>query len=115
VTATQLAKMGATLANGGENPWTGERALDRDHVGEVLALMCLSGFYDESGYWAYTVGLPAKSGVGGGIVAVVPGRMAIAAFSPRLNPAGNSVRGSAAIAAIATELHLSIFEVPPGH
>ena len=77
--------------------------------------MCVSGFYDESGAWAYTVGLPAKSGVGGGIVAVVPGRMAIAAFSPRLNSAGNSVRGSAAIAAIAAELELSIFEAYSSH
>lgn len=113
VTARQLATMGATLANGGLNPRTGERAMPAEFVDEVLALMLMAGFYDESGRWAYNVGLPAKSGVGGGIVAVVPGRMALAAYSPRLSSAGNSVRGMRALAAIAEKLGLSVFEDRP--
>ena len=106
VTARQLAVMGVTLANGGRNPLTGKQVLDASLVDEVLSVMLLNGFYDESGRWAYDVGLPAKSGVGGGIVAVVPGRMALAAFSPRLSTAGNSIRGMRAIARIARELDL---------
>ena len=109
ITARLLATMGATLANGGINPITGERVLDAEHVDEVLSIMLLSGFYDESGRWAYNAGLPSKSGVGGGIVAVVPGRMAIATFSPRLSPAGNSVRGMRAIEYISRSLRLSLF------
>ena len=95
------------------NPTTGKRVLDAELVDEVLSVMLLSGFYDESGRWAYDVGLPAKSGVGGGIVAVVPGRMALVAYSPRLSPAGNSVRGMRAIAQIARELRLSLLKGPP--
>lgn len=113
VTARQLAAMGATLANGGTNPVTGKQVLDAELVDEVLSVMLLSGFYDESGRWAYDVGLPAKSGVGGGIVAVVPGRMALVAYSPKLSPAGNSVRGMRAIAQIAGELRLSLLKGPP--
>ena len=109
VTARQLAVMGATLANGGVNPVTGRRVLEAELVDEVLSVMLLSGFYDESGRWAYDVGLPAKSGVGGGIVAIVPGRMALVAYSPRLSPAGNSVRGMRAIAQIAVEMNLGLF------
>ncbi len=113
VNARQLALMGATLANGGRNPLSGEQVLRRDYVDEVLALMLLSGFYDESGWWAYTAGLPAKSGVGGGVVAVAPGRMAIVGYSPRLSPAGNSVRGMGAVQYIARELGLSVFLPAP--
>tara|TARA_R110002049_G_scaffold232354_7_gene404933 strand:+ start:1384 stop:2403 length:1020 start_codon:yes stop_codon:yes gene_type:complete len=109
VTARQLAVMGATLANAGVNPLTGERVLTQNLVDKVLAMMMLSGFYDESGWWAYTAGLPAKSGVGGGIVAIVPGTMAIVGYSPRLSKAGNSVRGMKAIQAISAELGLSLF------
>jgi len=109
VTARQLAFMGATLANGGVNPKTGERVLRENFVDEVLAVMLMAGFYDESGEWAYHTGLPAKTGVGGGIVAVVPGTMAIAAFSPRLNEAGNSVRAMQAIDFIAEKLDDNIF------
>lgn len=112
VTARQLAAMGATLANGGVHPRTGETVLDPSLVDEVLSVMLLSGFYNESGRWAFEVGLPAKSGVGGGIVAVVPGQLALVAYSPKLSPAGNSVRGMRAIAQIANELNLSIFEAP---
>ncbi len=110
VTARQLAVMGATLANGGVNPVTGKRVVDAQYVDEILSVMLLSGFYDESGRWAYRAGVPAKSGVGGGIVAVVPGEMAIVGFSPRLSPAGNSVRGAGAIEYIARELELSLFK-----
>ena len=102
--------MGATLTNGGVNPKTGKRLLDAEHVPELLAVMLTAGFYDESGEWSYTAGLPAKTGVGGGIVAIVPGEMAIAAFSPRLNEAGNSIRASKAINCIADKFKLSIFD-----
>jgi glutaminase len=113
VTTRQLAMMGATLANGGVNPKTGKRLLDAEHVPELLAIMLMAGFYDESGQWAYTAGLPAKTGVGGGVVAVVPGQFAIAAFSPRLNQAGNSVRSMKAIREIAGELGIGIFGANP--
>ncbi len=109
VTTLNLAMMGATLANGGVNPKTGRPMLDEEHVPELLAVMLMAGFYDEAGEWAYTAGLPAKTGVGGGIVAVVPGKMGIAAFSPRLNEAGNSVRALRAIQHISRELGASIF------
>lgn len=113
VTAKQLAFMGATLANKGVNPKTGKRLLDEQHVPELLAIMLTSGFYDESGEWACTAGLPAKTGVGGGIVAVVPGRFAIVAFSPRVNDAGNSVRAMKAIRFIAGKLGVGIFGANP--
>jgi glutaminase len=109
ITTVDLAWMGATLANGGVNPKTGRRMLDESSVPELLALMLTAGFYDESGLWAAQTGLPAKTGVGGGVVAVVPGRFAIAAFSPRLNEAGNSVRAQRAIRFIAGELGLGLF------
>jgi glutaminase len=112
VTAKQLAMMGATLANGGVNPKTKERCLDEKHVPRVLAVMTMAGFYDESGQWAYTAGLPAKTGVGGGIVAVVPGKMAIVGFAPPLNEAGNSIRATEAINYIDTQLGLNIFGAP---
>ncbi|HWD92204.1 MAG TPA: glutaminase A [Verrucomicrobiae bacterium] len=109
VNARQLAVMGATLANGGVNPITQERCLDAKYVPRVLAVMTMAGFYDESGQWAYTAGLPAKTGVGGGIVAVVPGKMAIVGFSPRLNEAGNSIRATKAINFIDDQLNLNLF------
>jgi len=109
ITAKQLAVMGATLANGGVNPVTRARVLDAKYVPKVLAIMMTAGFYDESGLWAYTAGLPAKTGVGGGIVAVVPGKMAIVGFSPRVNDAGNSVRAMKAIEFISNELGVNIF------
>ncbi len=110
VTARQLAVMGATLANGGVNPVSGKRVLDADNVDEVLSMMLMAGFYDEAGRWAYTAGLPAKSGVGGGVVAVAPGRMAIVGYSPRLSGAGNSVRAMAAVAYISRQLQLGLFD-----
>ncbi|MEH6570574.1 MAG: glutaminase A [Halioglobus sp.] len=110
VSAKQLGMMGATLANWGTNPKTGKKVLRKDYVDELLALMMMAGFYDEVGIWAYNAGLPAKTGVGGGIVAVVPGKMAIVGFSPRLNSAGNSVRSLLAIEYISETLNLSIFK-----
>jgi glutaminase len=109
VSAKDLGIMGATLANQGVNPLTKKRVMPAEHVPELLAVMATAGFYDESGEWMYTAGLPAKTGVGGGIVAVVPGRFAIAAFSPRLNEAGNSVRSLNAIRDIASELGVGVF------
>ena len=109
VTAKQLAVMGATLADDGMNPITKERVLDARYVPKVLAIMMMAGFYNESGKWAYTAGLPAKTGVGGGIVAVVPGKMAIVGFSPRVNDAGNSVRSAKAIEYIADQLGANVF------
>lgn len=113
VSAKDLAIMGATLANQGVNPLTKKRVMPAEHVPELLAVMATAGFYDESGEWMYTAGLPAKTGVGGGIVAVVPGRFAIAAFSPRLNEAGNSVRSLNAIRDIAGELGVGVFGPNP--
>jgi glutaminase len=113
VSAKDLGMMGATLANGGVNPVTDRRMLPAEHVPELLAVMATAGFYDESGEWMYTAGLPAKTGVGGGIVAVVPGRFAIAAFSPRLNEAGNSIRSLNAIRDIAGELGVGVFGANP--
>lgn len=109
ITTVDLAVMGATLSSGGVNPLTGERVIAQAHVAPILAEMMMEGFYTTSGDWAYTVGLPGKSGVGGGIMAVVPGEMAMAAFSPRLDEAGNSVRGQAAVTRIANELGYNLF------
>jgi len=109
VTAKQLAVMGATLANSGVNPVTQQRVIDSRYVPKVLAIMMMGGFYNESGTWAYTAGLPAKTGVGGGIVAVVPGKMAIVGFSPRVNEAGNSVRAMKAIEYISDQLGVNVF------
>jgi glutaminase len=105
----ELALMAATLANGGVQPQTGRRAIQRQHVRDVLTLMFTCGMYDTSGGWAYSVGLPAKSGVGGGILAVVPGRMGLAVYSPRLDPHGHSVRGVAVLRAWSSEWGLGVF------
>src|SRR6187551_903885 len=109
VTAKQLAVMGATLANGGVNPLTKERLLNSNYVPRALAVMMTAGFYDESGAWAYNAGLPAKTGVGGGIVEVDPGKMVIVGFAPPVNTAGNSVRATLAIDYIVQDLDLDLF------
>jgi glutaminase len=114
ISAVDLATMGATLAAGGVNPVTGQRVLAAANVPRILAEMSMEGLYERSGDWAYTVGLPGKSGVGGGILAVVPGVMAIAGFSPPLDDAGNSVRGQAMVAAVAQALGLNLYRVPRG-
>jgi glutaminase len=113
VNATNLAVMGATLANGGVNPLTDRRMLPAEHVPELLAIMATAGFYDESGEWMFNAGLPSKTGVGGGVVSVVPGQFAIAAFSPRLNEAGNSIRSMRAIRHIAGELGVGLYGSNP--
>ncbi|PVY97990.1 glutaminase A [Actinomycetospora cinnamomea] len=93
VTTDELAVMGATLANGGLNPLTGDRAMPVAHVRDVLSVMLTCGMYDAAGQWFHDVGIPAKSGVSGGIVAALPGRLGIAVYSPGLDAHGNSVRG----------------------
>lgn len=109
VNTRQLAMMGATLANGGIQPGNGQRLLPAEDVSRILAVMMMAGMYDGAGLWAWEVGLPAKSGVGGGIIAIAPGEMAIAAFSPLLDEDGNSVRAQLAIRHIAEALDLGLF------
>jgi glutaminase len=104
VNAKDLATMAATLAAGGKNPVTGAQVMDAAKVPGVLAVMATAGLYDDSGKWLYHTGLPAKSGVGGGIIAVSPGRFGIAVVSPPLDEAGNSVRAQRAIADISNAL-----------
>jgi glutaminase len=113
VSAKDLATMGATLANGGVNPITKKQAVKADHVPNILAVMATAGLYDDSGIWLYRVGLPAKSGVGGGIVAVAPGRFGIAAFSPPLDAAGNSVRAQRAIQYVVEQLGANAYASTP--
>lgn len=109
VNAEQLARMGATLANNGINPATGEQIIKREDIPYILSTMTMAGLYDASGAWAWHVGLPAKSGVGGGILAVAPGKGAIAVFAPRLDEAGNSVKAQKVIAYVANRLNYNIF------
>jgi glutaminase len=109
VNVTQLARMGAALANNGKNPLTGEQVIKADDVPYILSTMMMAGLYDGSGGWAWHVGLPAKSGVGGGIIAVVPGKGAIAVFSPRLDEAGNSVKAQKLIEYVARKLDFNLF------
>ena len=104
VNARDLATMAATLANAGKNPVTGRQVMDPPNVPKVLAVMATAGLYDDSGKWLYHTGLPAKSGVGGGIIAVSPGKFGIAVISPPLDEAGNSVRAQKAIADISNAL-----------
>jgi glutaminase len=104
VNAKDLATMAATLAAGGKNPVTGKLVMDADKVPGVLAVMATAGLYDDSGKWLYHTGLPAKSGVGGGIIAVSPGKFGIAVISPPLDDAGNSIRAQRAITAISNAL-----------
>ena len=104
VNARDLATMAATLAFGGKNPVTGKQAINADYVPNVLAVMATAGLYDDSGKWLYHTGLPAKSGVGGGIIAVSPGNFGIAVVSPPLDDAGNSVRAQRAIRDISNAL-----------
>jgi len=113
VNARDLAVMAATLANGGRNPITGKQVMKQENVAEVLAVMATAGLYDDSGQWLYLTGLPAKSGVGGGIIAVSPGRFGVAVISPPLDPAGNSVRAQKAIADISNALGGNPYEVAP--
>jgi glutaminase len=113
VNAKDLAVMAATLANGGRNPVTGKVVMKPENVPEVLAVMATAGLYDDAGKWLYKTGLPAKSGVGGGIIAIVPGKYGIAAISPPLDDAGNSVKAQAVIAQIDTLLGANPYAVTP--
>ena len=110
LTTVELATIGATIAARGRNPLTGEQVLKPDNCACIMAEMTMEGLYDSSGAWAYTVGLPGKSGVGGGIVTIVPGIMGIAAFSPPLDPVGNSVRGQKMTAFVARELGYNLYK-----
>jgi glutaminase len=104
VNAKDLATMAATLAFGGKNPVTGKQVMDAVKVPGVLAIMATAGLYDDSGKWLYRTGLPAKSGVGGGLIAVSPGKFGIAVIAPPLDDAGNSVKAQKAIADISNAL-----------
>ncbi len=109
VDCRDLACMAATLANGGVHPLTGVCALPAEHVERVLSVMATCGMYDYAGSWLYEVGMPAKSGVSGGVIAVVPGRFGIGVYSPRLDEKGNSVRGIAACKNLARDFGLHVF------
>jgi glutaminase len=113
VNCHDLGVMAATLANDGINPITGERALDAAYVQDVLSVMYTCGMYDFSGEWAYRVGMPAKSGVGGGIIAVSPRRLGIGVFSPLLDARGNSVRGVKVCTEISQHFGLHAFNTRP--
>jgi glutaminase len=113
VNAKDLAMMAATLANAGKNPATGKQVMAAKNVPYVLAVMATAGLYDDSGKWLYHTGLPAKSGVGGGIIAVAPGKFGIAVISPPLDDAGNSVRAQKAISEIVTRLNANPYAVKP--
>jgi glutaminase len=113
VTAKDLATMAATLAFGGRNPVTGKQAISAENVPYVLSVMATAGLYDDSGKWLYHTGLPAKSGVGGGIIAVAPGKFGIAVVSPPLDEAGNSVRAQMAIREIVAKLALNPYSSRP--
>lgn len=109
VTCRQLSAMAATIANGGVNPLTGERSFPEEISPKIVSMMASVGFYQHTGDWMFSSGLPAKTGVGGGIVGVLPGLLGIAAFSPRLDQAGNSVRAQAAIKQFMQTLGLGIY------
>lgn len=112
VTTTELAVMGATLANNGRNPVTGVQVVPEDVALHTLSVMTSCGMYDRSGDWIFTVGMPAKSGVGGGIVAVAPAQYGIGVFSPPLDEAGNSSRGVEALRTLSREFGLHLFTHP---
>jgi len=113
VTARDLAVMGATLADGGVNPLTGERVIATHLCKHVLAVMATAGLYEDSGDWLFDVGLPGKSGVGGGIVTVAPGKGALGVLSPLLDEAGNSVRGQLLTRHVVERLGLNVFASRP--
>lgn len=112
VDCSQLSIMGATLASNGVNPLTGRKALRASHIPNVLSVMATCGMYDYSGEWIYNVGLPAKSGVGGAVLAVLPGQLAIAVYSPLLDEKGNSVFGVDICKRIAESFSLHLYKTP---
>jgi glutaminase len=101
--------MGATLAAGGVNPLTGHRVIDADVCHYVLAVMATAGLYETSGDWLYDIGLPGKSGIGGGIVTVSPGKGGLGTFAPLLDEAGNSVKGQLVARFLSRRLGLNLF------
>lgn len=109
VTATQLATCAATIANGGFNPVTGKQVFDKSLAPKITTLISSVGFYQTTGDWLYTSGIPAKSGVGGGVLGVLPGVFGIAAFAPPLDTAGNSVKAQAAVKSVMSQLGLGVF------
>ncbi len=109
VNAQQLSVCAATIAADGVNPVTGKRAFAKGLMPKIVSLIATEGFYQSTGDWLYTSGLPAKSGVGGGVMGVLPGVMGIAAFAPPLDAAGNSVKAQAAIKSIMNRLSLGVF------
>ena len=109
VTATQLATCAATIANGGFNPVTGKQVFDKSLAPKITTLISSVGFYQTTGDWRYTSGIPAKSGVGGGVLGVLPGVFGIAAFAPPLDTAGNSVKAQAAVKSVMSQLGLGVF------
>jgi glutaminase len=113
VTATDLAVMGATLADGGVNPVTAERVISAETCRHTLAVMTTAGLYETSGDWLYDVGLPGKSGIGGGIVTVAPGKGGLGTFAPRLDAAGNSIRGRLVARDLSRSLGLDLFASEP--
>ena len=113
VTTLDLAVMGATLADGGVNPVTGEQVVDATVCSDALAALATSGLYERSGDWLYEIGMPGKSGVSGGILTVAPGKGGLAVFSPGLDPAGNSVRGQRATHYLSGALGLNLFASTP--
>lgn len=114
VTSTDLARMAATLARGGINPMTGRRVTDGAVVRRTLSVMVTCGMYDAAGDWVSAVGMPAKSGVGGGIVAVLPGQLGIGVYSPLLDAKGNSVRGVRVCRSLSEQLGLHFLTVAKG-
>jgi glutaminase len=113
VTAKDLAIMAATLANGGVNPVSKEQIIDSIHCQHVLAVMVTAGLYENSGEWLYETGLPGKSGVSGGMVTVSPGKGGLGSFAPRLDEAGNSVKGRLAAKFLSEHLGLNLFASKP--
>jgi glutaminase len=113
VTARDLAMMAATLANHGRNPLTDERVVDEAVVRQVLSVMATCGMYDAAGDWATQVGIPAKSGVSGGLIGALPGQVGIATFSPRLDGHGNSARGVTLFERFSSDMGLHVMSVPP--
>ncbi|NEQ49973.1 MAG: glutaminase A [Leptolyngbya sp. SIO3F4] len=114
VTCCDLATMAATLANHGKNPITKAEAINEDYVRDMLSVMYTCGMYNRAGEWAYRVGMPAKSGVSGGILAVIPGKAGIATFSPPIDSNGNSVRGLHVFEALSKEYNLHMFDLSMG-
>jgi glutaminase len=115
VTVKDLAVMGATLADGGVNPVTGERVIDAAHCKRVLAVLATAGLYELSGDWLYEIGLPGKSGVSGRIVTISPGKGGLGTFAPLLDVAGNSIKGQRATKLLSERLGLNLFASQPDH